>query len=214
MPASLKMSLTGDWRQASRSLAQARARMTHSIDTATRQEAEEARKQVLEGIRNQAPAGEEFLPLSRLTRALRRARGFRGTKALIRTAALMNAVTVSRAGRGRYFIGVKRGARGRKNEPLVNIALIHEEGKTFVIRVTPKMKRYIMSALRRAGLLSKRRKDGQGGESGFSRGYMVVHIRARPFIGPVIRKIRSNPLALRDRIGRRVAQQLGYTLGR
>lgn len=213
MPASMKMNLTGDWRQTARTLGQARARMTRALDTAVRQEAEDVRKQILDGIRKQAPAGEEFLPISRLTRALRRARGFRGSKALIRTAAMMNGVTVSRAGRGRYFVGIKRSARGKRNEPLINIALIHEEGRTYVMRVTPKMRRFIMSALRRAGMLRKKR-EGSGGESGFSRGYIVVTIPARPFMGPVIRKVRANAPALRARLGRRVARELGYTLGR
>lgn len=213
MPAAMKMNLTGDWRQTGRTLAQARARMTRALDTATRAEAEDVRKQMLEGIRKQAPAGEEFLPISRLTRALRRARGFRGSKALIKTASMMNSITVSRAGRGRYFVGIKRSARGRRNEPLINIALIHEEGRTYVMRVTPRQRRFIMMALRQAGMLRKKR-EGSGGESGFSRGYVVVTIPARPFMSPVIRKVRSNPGALRNRIGRRVARELGYTLGR
>jgi hypothetical protein len=208
--AGMKLRLTGDWATAARTLDQVGSKLTKAIDRAVRQEAEDARKQIVEGIQKQAPAGEPFLPLSRLARAIRRASGFNGTKALIRTAAMKNGVRVHRAGRNSYFVGVLRGAQS-KGRSLVSIARIQEEGATFVVKVTPKMRAFLMIAIRKAGL-GRRRNDGSKGR--LSRPYLVVKIPPRPFIGPVIAKIRGNPLALRARLGERIARELGYTLGK
>lgn len=213
MPAALKLRLTGNWQRAMSDLRDAGARMSLSIDRAVAQEAHDARKQIVQGIRSQQPAGQRFERLSRLALAIRRARGFRGTKALIRTSALIGSVNVKRAGKGRYFVGVLRGGKSREGEMLTTIAEIQEKGSTHVVRVTPKMRRFLMMQLRRAGVLQRRRR-GSGFQSSIQKRVMVIRIPARPFMQPVFDSIASNPVALRRRLGQRMAKLLGYTLGR
>lgn len=209
----LRLTLTGDWGKAMRGLHKARLKLPIAIDQAVRQEAEDARKQIIEGLRKQAPAGQQFMPLSKLSIAVRRARGFRGTKALIRSAAMLGSIAVRRVGKNMHFVGVLRGAQAADGRSFVAIARIHEEGATFVVRVTPKMRRFLMSTLRKAGVLRRRRKGlADDHEGAMVKRFIVVKIPPRPFIGPVIAKIRSNPAALRARMSKRVAKQLGYLL--
>ena len=54
-----------------------------SIDKAMLQEGQFLRTKIVEGIREQAPGGRAFAPLAPTSSALRRFRGFGGTKALI-----------------------------------------------------------------------------------------------------------------------------------
>jgi hypothetical protein len=212
MPAALKIRMTGDWKRAVSDMGQARARMAMAIDKAVAQEAHEVRKEIIQGIRKQAPAGHRFQALSKLALAIRKARGFRGSKALIRTAALINSIAVKRAGKGRYFVGVLRGGKSRDGTSLTHIAAIHEKGSTHVVRVTPKMRRFLMLMLRKAGILGRRKKKGFA--STVQKRVMVVRIPARPFMQPVIDKVAKDPAAIRRRLGQRMAKLLGYTLGK
>lgn len=206
------MKLDGAWGAAARDLRTARSRFGGAIDRSVAHEAQLARKAIIEGIRNQAPAGEKFVPLSRLTRAIRRTRGFRGTKALIRSGALIGSIAARRAGRGRYFVGVIRGAKSRTGAPVTTIARMNEEGATFVVRVSPKMLRFLMANLRKANML--RGTTRRGGGSTLRQRYLVIRIPPRPFIGPVIAKINARPLELKRRMFGQMAKHLGYTLGR
>lgn len=205
----IKMRMKGAWKAAMNDLRTARTRFPRAIDKSVAQEAQMARKMIIDGIREQAPAGKRFLPLSRLTVALRRSQGFRGSKALTRTGALIGNIAAKRQGRGRYFVGVLRGATTRTGTAITTIARMNEEGATFVVRVTPRMRRYLMAALRQAG--KSRARPGTGA---LKRGIMVVRIPARPFIGPVIDVINSQRAETRRRMIGRVAKELGYTLGR
>lgn len=212
MPAALKLRLSGDWQRAVRDLGQARARITMAIDKSVAQEAHAARKEIIQGVRQQAPAGQRFEALSKLALAIRRARGFRGSKALMRTGALVGSIAVKRAGKGRYFVGVLRGGKSRDGELLTHIAEIHEKGSTHVVRVTPKMRRFLMAMLRKAGVLLRRKRKGF--QSSVQKRVMVIRIPARPFMQPVFDKIASNPVLLRRRLSQRMAKLLGYTLGK
>ena len=210
MAAALKIRLSGDWKAAINDVTKAQARLNLAIDRAVMQEAHDVRKQIIEGIRKQAPAGQRFVALSKLALAIRRARGFRGSKALIRTGALVNSIAVKRVAKGKYFVGVLRGRKSRDGTAMMHIASVQERGSTHVVRVTPKMRRFLMAMLRKAGVLGRSR----AGASQLQKRVMIVRIPARPFMQPVIDKVAGDRAALRRRVGMRIAKTLGYTLGK
>ncbi|MCI4355226.1 MAG: hypothetical protein L3K06_07660 [Thermoplasmata archaeon] len=212
------MKFGGGWGDAKEALERWR-KLPEVLDQATALEAQYARKQVVEGIKAQAPGGKPFAQLSRMTLMLRRAQGFKGKKALIRTGTLLRNVTVKKVAPGKHFLGVIRGARSAGGEDLVNVAEVQENGRTFVMRLTPKARRFFFAMLRQAeGPDGDVEIPGVSGGGGFSVGHagravLIVKIPARPFIGPVIDKIRSDPAALRDRMARRVAMLLKLSQG-
>jgi hypothetical protein len=219
----IKAKLFGDWSKAAAILGDVQ-RVKKAINWAVVQEAQQARRDIVKGITSQAPGGRPFAALSAITLALRKAKGFGGQKALIRTAGLRNSITVKQAGPGKAFVGVLRGAQSKDGRAMVNVARVHEEGATIVIRVTPKMRKWLMMQLRRAGFgVKKTGRDKKGkftkgkfkssGTGQISKGVMVIRIVARPFIRPVIEKINSQPDALRRRLAGRISKKLGMTLG-
>ena len=225
----IRAKLFGDWEKAKMILNNS-AGVTRAIHRAVLMEAQQARRDIVIGIRDQAPAGQPFQQLAPLTLALRKAKGFRGTKALIVTGSLLKAITVKSVGPGRAFVGVLRSARGPDGRELVNVARINEFGATFTIRVTPRMRRYIMFLMRKyygkqkSGKLQGRdKKTGRylkgtrwspSGRGNLSKGAMVIRIPPRPFIRPVIQRILDNPTAARDRLTRRIAIFMKLSIGK
>jgi hypothetical protein len=218
----LKVRMIGDWKRARAFLDDSHS-LKAAIDQAVFAEAQDVRRKIVKGITNQAPGGKKFAELSAMTLALRKARGFRGTKALLVTASLRNAINVKRQGPGRAFVGVMRGARTKDGKNLVNIAAVHEFGMVVVVRVTPKMRAYLMAALTKAGFGEKvggrdsggrfkKHKFKSSGTGMLSRGVLVIKIPARPFIGPVIEELKKNPEAVRKRLALRIGQRLGLAL--
>lgn len=206
------LKLAGDWNKASVILGTSPAALKAAIDRAVLQEAQLMRKKIVQGIREQAPGGQRFKPLSRTTIAMRRARGGgRGsTKALIDRGDLRNSIKVVKktgVGGSEAFVGVLRSARGRNGQRLVNIAKVHEFGSnTIVIRVTPAMRKFLMATFRDAGL------PPQPGKGGFKRGIIVMKIPARPYIRPVIEKFFDGPDAA-ARFQARVSSGMGGIMG-
>lgn len=189
---------TGDWALARRLLASGPARLKGAIGTALRQEAQLLRKQIVEGITSQAPAGTPFQPLAPTTLAARRLQGFGGTKALLRRGDLRNSITAVVEG-DEAFVGVSRTARNKAGVPLVNVAAVHEFGAgPFVVPITPRMRRFLALVLRRAGVAPH---EGSG------RGAVVVRIPARPFLRPVFDAFK---VGAQGRFLRRVAQLAGF----
>ncbi len=180
------MKRTGDWSLARVLLRGAPTRLKVATDRALRQEAEQLRGEVVEGITKQAPAGQAFSPLSHFTLAKRRLRKFSGSKALIRNADLRNAVTAT-VRNGEAFVGVSRTARGRDGAQLADVAKLNEFGSDpIVIPVTAKMRRFLYVLRREAG--------GDSAPAGFTAtpGVIVTRIPARPFLRPVFDKFRRD----------------------
>ena len=120
-----------------------------------------------------------------------------GTKSLIVTAALRNAISVLAKGDA-AFVGVLRTARGRNGRSLVDVARIQELGSDpIAIRMTPAMRRYLFALLREAG------KTPSGKGSG--RGVVVVRIPARPFLRPAFK---AWSRGVRQRFLRRVGRSM------
>lgn len=219
----IRAKLFGDWEK-SRTILNNIGGVRAAIDMAVLAEAQYARREIVKGITNQSPGGKDFLPLSQLTLLTRRARGFRGTKALIVTATLRNSIKVTPMGRGRAFVGILRSVTTPDGKELHNIARVHEMGATIVIRVTPRMRAWLLHTLRESGF-KFRVKDKQAGrykkgkflpsaKGGFRRGVIVIRIPPRPYIQPVIEKIFSDPIGVRNRLAMRIANRLKLTLGK
>jgi len=222
-----RISLEGDWRKAQRILNSFRGgrRLNRAVDRAVLQEAQEFRRDVVQGIRQQAPGGRRFRPLSRLTIALRKAkRGSSSSKALIDTGNMRNSIRIIRSS-GAVFVGISRNARTRDGKSMVSIALVHENGATIRITVTRKMQQFFFAMLAKAGMPPG--PSGAGGSrvgsrvsvvgvsrGGFSVGaVLVIRIPARPFFAPVVQQKFGNPAAVRTRVLRRVALNLAGDLG-
>lgn len=201
----------GDWDRVAVLLATTPYKLRRALDRAVLQEAQFFRAKVVEGFRTQAPGGVPFKPLSPITLAMRRARGFSGTKALMVRGDLRNSISVmSRAtyDGAEAWVGVKKNARNATGVSLHNIAMVHEFGsRPIVIRVTPKMKAFFFAAMARAGGTG-----GAGGAGGFKRGFIIVQIPARPFLRPVAAKWFNGPPAA-ARFQARVAQNMGGMFG-
>lgn len=205
------MKLTGDWSMAKTILASG-AELSKAIDYAVQMEAQDARKKIIKGIRDQAPGGRKFAPLSPMTLAMRKLRGFRGSKALVESGALIGSITVVRKSKGKWFVGVLRSARAKDGKSLVNVARVHELGAVIVLRVSPKMRTFLMASMRRANLGGSKKGAGFiGGQ--LSRGIIVIKIPARPFIGPVIDKIAKDRAGLQKRLAQRIARKMNFKLG-
>lgn len=128
MARGFEVSLFGRWNFATLALVGAAGRIKRASDRAVMQEAQYLRKKIVQGMRTQAPGGVAFKPLEPQTIARRKRDGFTGSKALIRTGDMRNAIKVSKVGAQGVFVGILRSARGGGGESLVNLAAIHEFG--------------------------------------------------------------------------------------
>lgn len=175
-------SLIGDWSRAESIVGSMKQKFQLASRQALAQEAQLIRKEIVTGIRDQAPAGKPFDPLSQLTLAIRKGTGFSGTKALIRRGDLRNNIVVKKVGDG-YFVGVLRTAKTEDGKELVNVARLMEDGGgPFVVPITPKSRAFFHAALRKAGFQMSPHGSGGGGA------FAIVKIKARPFMAPVFEK--------------------------
>lgn len=190
---------TGPWEQTSRMLSRAAGGLEGAIMTALRQEAEMLRGTIVKGITAQAPGGQAFTPLSKLTLASRALKGRGGSKALIETASLRNSIKAEVKGNLAAFVGVPRSAQTKGGKSAMNIAQIHEFGGAPVIqKITPKMRRFLFALYRKAGIEPDTDKAGRG---------VVVHqIPPRPFLRPSFEQWKQG---VRERFHKRVNQALG-----
>jgi hypothetical protein len=203
----VKITRIGDWKLARRLVVTAEHRFREATRKAVLQEAHFFRSKIVDGLREQAPGGVAFKPLSPATLAIRRFLGFRGTKALIVRGDLRNAIAVV-ADRGGVFIGILRGAKTRDGRSLVNVAEIHEFGaRPIVVRLTDRARRFLFAALRKAGAAAA------GEEGGGSIGIAVFQIPARPFLRPVFERW-GRPADVTRRFLDRVARLLDGDYGR
>jgi hypothetical protein len=191
----------GAWSRVGKLLAAAPKRMREAVDKALMQEAQFFRTKIVEGIREQAPGGKAFAPLAPTTLAIRRLRGFKGTKALLVQGDLRNSITVVKEG-DRVFVGVLRSAKGRAGQPLVDVASVHEFGsRPIAVKLTPKSRAFLHAAFKRAGLDST--STGKP-----TTGIAIIRVPARPFLAPVFEKY-ADPDQVSRRFLDRVAKNLG-----
>lgn len=197
----MKVTKTGDWASAGRLLQTMPAKLKTTVSIAFRQEAELLRRQIVQGITNQAPGDKSFKDLSILTLAARRLKNFKGTKALLRRGDLRNAIATIVRGE-EAFIGVPRKTRDKEGKPVIDIAELNEFGSNpIVIPITPKMRKYLAVLFREAGEIY-----GSAGEGGSNANVVVTRIPARPFLRPVFEKF---SVGAQERFLNRIAFQLG-----
>jgi hypothetical protein len=202
----VKVTRVGDWQLARRLIATAQKRLKDATDKAVLQEAQFFRTKVVEGIREQAPGGELFKPLAPTTLAIRRFRGFKGTKALLVHGDLRNSIVVVKEAGG-VFVGVLRSAKGGAGQPLVNVAAVHEFGsRPIAIKLTPKARRLLHAAFKKAGL------DSPAADRPTT-GIAVIKVPARPFLRPVFERHGADETVVAQRFLGRVARLLGGDFG-
>jgi hypothetical protein len=202
----IRVTKIGDWSLARRILSGASRRVKDAIDKAVLQEAQFFRTKIVEGLRSGAPGGQALQPLAPTTLAIRRFRGFKGTKPLVVHRDLRNSIAVVRQADG-VFVGVLRTAKGKGGQSLVNIAAVHEFGsRAIAVKLTPKMRRFLHAVSRSAGL------DAPAGDKP-STGIAVIRIPARPFLRPVFEE-HGQPKDVSRRFLDRVAKLLGSDFGR
>lgn len=98
-----------------------------------------------------------------------------GSKPLIATGDLLGSITSITSDNGlSAFVGIPRAARGHQGQ-VVRLAAIHEFGATIVVKITEKMRRFLF------GVLFKDKKP-KGTPN--KRGFLIIHIPARPFVRP------------------------------
>ncbi len=201
----IKFLKSGAWRSSAMDLRNRIKAWPVATHEALLQEAHLIHQIIVDGITAQAPGNERALkPLALLTLAGRRLAGFGGTKALLRRADLRNSISVTHSGKT-AFVGVlrqgKRRGKGPKGRALVDLAVLHEMGTPpFVIKVTPRMRRFL-------AVLAKASSGLSGARSNSAKPYVIVRIPARPFMRPAARKFRRGS-------GERYARRLRAILNR
>jgi hypothetical protein len=203
---------TGDWERARRLLAAGPARLRGALGALLEQEAQTLRGQIVEGLKNQAPGGKALPPLAASTLAARRMMGAGGSKALLRRGTLPEVIVVRRSGL-EAFVGVsggagggaggggRGGAGGGGGKSAADLAKLHEFGAgPFVMRLSPKARRFLFAMLRQSG-------QERGGSEGGGRGVAVIRIPPRPFLRPAFEAYRKG---IRGRIALQVARLLGW----
>ena len=166
---------TGDWELAERILASAPREIDRAMAKAVHQEALHFERLVKLRLQSGPPP-----PLSPWTIAGRKSGGGKGgDKPLNASGDMLGSISVvpNTIKEPEKFIGIPRAATGH-NGQVMNLADIHEFGRTIVIRVTPKMRRFLF------GVLLKNMPAGGGGKGGGGKKIMVIRIPARPFIVP------------------------------
>jgi hypothetical protein len=103
-----------------------------SFDRAIAAEAHHMQRAIVKAFTQQRAGRVRWAPLSEMTLALRRRRRFSGTKALIDRGDLRRSIKVRKV-KEAWFIGVHRTERAADGGPLVNIAVIHEQGAAIKI---------------------------------------------------------------------------------
>lgn len=201
----VKVKKFGEWEKLQRILDKLPERFDAACRQAVLAEAQTIRGHIVRNLTSGgAHAGKPFAPLSPMTLVMRKLRGIGGTKPLNATRGLAAQVTVVPHAAG-AFVGIRRGAPHRSG--VANLAQIQEFGATVQIPKTKKMIRFLAAVMRRAG-----RSFGEPGRVG-QPSVIVVRIRPRPFVGPVLER-HAQPDDVSERFWQRVAARLGGDLGK
>lgn len=202
------MRLTGDWEKALQIASGLAPRFQAAVQRAAAAEGQYLRGEIIKGIRSGAPGGKKFAPLSAVTLAIRKMRGIGGTKPLIQSGALLAGIAVIVKPKGganvTVLLAVKRAS---KSHP--NIGAVHEEGRTWTQRFSPKARRFLFAALRKAGM-SSGGGGGKGAPGGGGDSMITITIRARPYVAPVLEK---EGKMVAKRFWANVAKGMGGDLG-
>lgn len=202
---SFGIKFTGDWEKCAHILEGMENRFAAAADKALMQEAHYLRGKMIQNITSGGTlAGAPFAPLSPLSLAVRQFTGKGGTKPLIVTGGLRNAISVIKVPGG-VFIGIKRAGKGQGGKGGANLAALHEfGGGPWTRPMTDKQRRFLAAAFRNAGMKFG---DPPGGG-----GALKIKIPARPFMQPVIDKFAQSD-DVKSRFWASVAASMGGDIG-
>jgi hypothetical protein len=155
------ITLVGDWAKAKAVLSAAPAEIEQATHMAIIGLANYLAGKIKKKIGSQVPP-----PNSPLTILMKKS-----SKTLIDQGDLRNSVTVISVKRHEAFIGIPQQGGA------ASLAAIHEQGRTIVMQMTPKQRRFLFATLGK--------KVGKLRYHAPSTGILVIHIPARPFIKPV-----------------------------
>jgi len=197
----------GDWDKVRKILSSGSKMIADASKKSLLQEGHYLRGRMVTGIRDQAPGGKRFKPLSPLTLAARRLKGFRGTKALMVRGDLRNSIAVHSRGIA-VFVGILRTARTVDGKDLINVAEVHEWGAVVVLKLTPRMRRFL-------GVLMKEAHGGEGQDiprpfwllKGSGKRTIVIRVVPRPFVRPTF-EAHGRPADVKRRLEERMAKLL------
>jgi len=199
--AGLGARIFGDWAPVLSTLKNAPRDFREAKHRALLKEGEFFRGKVVEGMRDQAPGGVAYKPLSPTTIAVRKLLGFKGTKALIERGDMLRSVTVFDLSE-EVFVGILRTAKSQDGKSLADIAQLNENGSNpIVIKMTPKMAALLHAAFRANGQTNRMGPPRQ------STGIIVVQIPARPTFGPVF-AVYGEPNAANKRFAERFVKEM------
>lgn len=212
----------GDWQKLANATRVMRSRYERAVRVALLREAHLLRGKMIAGIASGAPGGQAFKPLAATTLAMRKERGFGGTKPLIVTGTLRRSLSVvqvrgSTGLGGAVFVGVHRQTKGKRGKSMVNIAEIHEYGRSWKQKLSPRARRFLFAVLGKTNI--GRGPAGRNAKGQFTRGKyqrkggpsdgtIAIHIPARPFIRPVFAEY-AKPDAVKKRFVQNVARNVG-----
>lgn len=212
----------GDWKKLSAVVDSMRVRHERAVRVALLREAHFLRGRMVVGIASGSPGGQAFAPLKATTLAMRKARGFSGSKPLIVTGSLRRSISVVQVRGsvglgGAVFIGVHRQTKGKGGKSMTNIAEIHEYGRSWKQKLSPRARRYLFAILGKSKIgrgPAGRNTRGQFTRGKYQRaggpgdGTISIHIPARPFVRPVYREY-AQPDAVKQRFIKNVASGVG-----
>jgi phage gpG-like protein len=201
----LGVKLVGDWENATRITERMNERFDQAAEKAILQEAHYLRGKMVQNVTTGGNlAGAPFAPLSPMTLAVRQFTGRGGTKPLIVTGALRNAITVIKVNGG-VFVGIKRSSKGKGGGGGANLAELHEfGGGPWTRPMTDKQRRFLAAAARNAGIHFG--DPPQGGHA------LKIRIPARPFIQPVVDQFARGE-DVKKRFWNSVARSMGGDFG-
>lgn len=176
----------GQWGQAARILNAYSTRFGAVVDQAVKREALRYEIAMKEGIKDQAPGGVRFKPISLFTRLRKRS-----SKALIDRGDLRNSIGTRRITSKAYFAGLHRTAMSRDGESLVNIGAVHEFGADFKQTVTAKQAKFFLAMAMKGMWMPGVPKSKDEVFASIPKEGDVINIRtpARPFVAPVFEKL-------------------------
>lgn len=193
---------TGQWSLARVATSDLKEKILEVQNLVVKREVQRFRAAVVESFDTSGKSsGKAWEPLKPSTVRFKRVGG---SKPLVGRGDLRNSiVAVSPAGRPQGWVGVKSSKTSSDGTRMVDIARVHEFGKIIVVRVTDKMRRFLMVRLGEVG-------GPSGGGGGLKVGsVLVIRIPRRSFLQQTFDHEYGVPSAVKQRILQDVAMVMG-----
>lgn len=198
----MRIQKTGEWGKAQKTLSNLSRNLLKAGEQALLQEGLDLENEIKNGIQSQAPGGQPFKPLKKTTLAVRKFKRRGGTKILQVSNAMKRSVVTKKIGY-KVFVGILRGAKSKDGRSIANIGDVHEHGRTFSVTVTPKMRRYLFAAFKKAGIHDPAKAKG------VAKTVWLIRIPPRPFMEPAFKRWKKKGGGIKRRYGLRVSKLLG-----